>query len=59
MLQRKDVSEGAKIEIVVRLEEVGTPEVKGYLGDLIAAGGESYPPNVSRAMLRAMQEIAE
>ena len=59
VLQRKDVSEGAKIEIVVRLEEVGTPEVKGYLGDLIAAGGESYPPNVSRAMLRAMQEIAE
>ena len=59
MLQRNDVAESAKLEIIVRLEEVGTPEVKGYLGDLIAAGGEAYPPNVSRAMLRAMQEIAE
>jgi HEAT repeats len=59
VLQRKDVPESAKLEVIVRLEETGTPEVRDYLGDLIAGGGETYPPNVSRALLRAMQEIAE
>lgn len=59
VLRRKDVADAAKLEIIVRLEEVGTPEVKGYLGDLIAAGTDSYSQNVSRALLRAMQEIAE
>jgi HEAT repeat protein len=58
VLQRKDVSENAKLEIVVRLEEVGTPEVKGYFGDLVSSAGEALTPNVSRALLKAMQEIA-
>jgi HEAT repeat protein len=58
VLQRKDVPENAKLEIVVRLEEVGTPEVKGYLGDLVSSAGEALTPTVSRALLRAMQEIA-
>jgi HEAT repeat protein len=58
VLQRKDVPESAKLDIVVRLEEVGTPEVKGYLGDLVSSAGEALTPNVSRALLRAMQEIA-
>jgi len=59
VLQRKDVSEAAKLEIVARLEELGTPEVKGYLNDLIASAGDALPEKLSRAMLRAMQEIAE
>jgi len=59
VLRRKDVAERSKLDIIARLEEVGTVEVKGYLGDLIAAGGESFPPAVSKAMLRAMQEIAD
>jgi hypothetical protein len=59
VLQRPDVSEQAKLEIVHRLQEVGTPEVKGYLGDLIASAGESLSPKLSRTLLQAMQEIAE
>jgi HEAT repeat protein len=59
VLQRKDVPEAAKLEIVARLEELGTPEVKGYLNDLIASAGDALPEKLSRAMLRAMQEIAE
>jgi HEAT repeat protein len=59
VLQRKDVPEAAKLEIVARLEEVGTPEVKGYLNDLLASAGDALPEKLNRAMLRAMQEIAE
>ena len=59
MLQRSDVKEGTKLKIVARLEEVGTPEVKGYLGDLVSNAGESLGPKVSKAVLRAMQEIAD
>lgn len=58
VFQRKDVPENAKLEIVVRLEEVGTVEVKGYLGDLVSSAGDSLSPTVSKALLRAMQEIA-
>jgi hypothetical protein len=32
--------------------------VKGFLGDVIAAGGGALSPNLSRALLRSMQEIA-
>ena len=59
MLQRKDVPDDVKLEIVARLEELGTPEVKGYLNDQIASAGDALPEKVSRAMLRAMQEIAQ
>ena len=41
-------------ELVARLEEVGTKEVKGYLGDLVASSGQALPQAVSRALLRAM-----
>ncbi|MFI5306749.1 MAG: HEAT repeat domain-containing protein [Polyangiales bacterium] len=59
VFQRSDVSESAKLELVARLEEVGTKEVKGYLGDLVSSSGQALPQAVSRALLRAMQEIAD
>jgi HEAT repeat protein len=59
VFQRTDVPESAKLELVARLEEVGTKEVKGYLGDLVSSSGQSLPQPVSRALLRAMQEIAD
>jgi HEAT repeat protein len=58
VFQRADVAESTKLELVARLEEVGTVEVKGYLGDLISSAGQSLSPTVSRALLHAMQEIA-
>jgi hypothetical protein len=59
VLKRKDVTESAKLELVARLEDTGTREVKTYLADLVASAGNELPQPVSRAMLRAMQEIAE
>lgn len=58
-LKRKDVSESDKLAIVARLEEVGTGEVKAFFGDLMTNTEGALPPAVSKAALRAMQEIAE
>jgi HEAT repeat protein len=57
-LKRKDVAENDKLAIVARLEEVGTGEVKGFFNDLMASTSGGLPPNVSKAVLRAMAEIS-
>jgi len=57
-LKRKDVAENDKLAVVARLEEVGTNEVKGFFSDLMASTEGGLPPNVSKAVLRAMQEIS-
>jgi HEAT repeat protein len=59
ILQRKDISERDKLSIVSRLQEVGTREVKEYFGELTRTSADKLPPPVHRAMLRAMQEIAD
>lgn len=59
VVRRPDVPEDAKLAIISSLGETGTPEVKGFLGDLLAAGGEALGQKVTRALLRAMQEIAD
>jgi hypothetical protein len=59
VLQRKDIGERDKLAIVSRLQDVGTPEVKSYLGDLMHLAGEKLPPQVSRAIVQAMQEIVD
>jgi HEAT repeat protein len=58
-IKRSDVSESDKLAVIARLEEVGTGEVKAFFGDVMASTEGKLAPNVSRAMLRAMQEIAE
>lgn len=58
ILTRKDISDREKLTVIARLQDVGTPEVKNYLGDLLRASGESMSQAVSRAILKAMQEIA-
>jgi HEAT repeat protein len=58
-IKRSDVSESDKLAVIARLEEVGTGEVKAFFGDVLASTEGKLAPNVSRAMLRAMQEIAE
>jgi hypothetical protein len=59
VLQRKDIGERDKLNVVSRLQEVGTHEVKNYFGDVMRATGEKLPPAVSRAVLQAMQQIAD
>jgi hypothetical protein len=59
VLQRKDIGEREKLAIVSRLQDVGTPEVKSYLGDLMHLAGDKLPAAVSRAIVQAMQEIVD
>lgn len=59
VMQRKDIAEKDKLSVVSRLQEVGTREVKEYFGDLIRESGEQLAEPVRRAVLRAMQEIAD
>jgi HEAT repeat protein len=59
IMQRKDIHERDKLNVVSRLQDVGTHEVKNYLGDLMRAAGDKLPPTVSRAVVQAMQEIAD
>ncbi|MDH5674707.1 MAG: HEAT repeat domain-containing protein [Myxococcales bacterium] len=58
-LQRPDVDVSVKLQIVARMEEVGTREVKAFLGDLMGVAGDALGQKVSRAILRAMQEIPD
>jgi HEAT repeat protein len=59
VMQRKDIAERDKLSVVSRLQEVGTREVKDYFGDLVRESGEQLAEPVRRAVLRAMQEIAD
>lgn len=59
VLKRTDVADNAKIEVITGLQETATPEVKGFLGDVMASGGDALGANVKRAIMRAMQEIAD
>jgi HEAT repeat protein len=58
ILKRKDVPERAKLAIIGKLQEVGTPEVKTYLGEFLRTETANLSPNLSKALLRAIQEIA-
>jgi hypothetical protein len=59
VMQRKDIGEKDKLMVVSRLQDVGTPEVKSYLGDLMHMAGDKLPPTVSRAVVQAMSEIVD
>jgi len=59
VLQRKDISERDKLRVVSRLQDVGTREVKEYFAELSRTAGDKLPAAVQRAVLRAMQEIAD
>jgi hypothetical protein len=59
ILQRKDIPERDKLSVVSRVQDVGTREVKDFFADLMRASGEKLPANVSKAVLTAMQEIAD
>lgn len=58
ILTRKDINDREKLTVVARLQDVGTPEVKTYLGDFLRVSGESISQPLSRAILKAMQAIA-
>ena len=59
ILRRKDIGERDKLNVVSRLQEVGTHEVKVFFGDLMRITGEKLSPPVTRAVLQAVQQIAD
>lgn len=59
VMQRNDIAERDKLSIVSRLQEVGTREIKEYFAELVRESGEQLAEPVRRAVLRAMQEIAD
>jgi hypothetical protein len=59
VMQRKDIAERDKLSVVSRLQDVGTHEVKNYFNDLLRETGGKLPAAVNRAVLQAMQEIAD
>jgi HEAT repeat protein len=59
ILQRKDIGERDKLNVVSRLQDVGTHEVKNYFSDVMRATGGKLPAAVNRAVVQAMQEIAD
>jgi HEAT repeat protein len=60
VLKRKDITDDIKLSVVGRLQEVATPEVKAFLGDLLATAADAgVSPRLVKAMLGAMQQIAD
>jgi HEAT repeat protein len=59
ILQRKDIGERDKLNVVSRLQDVGTHEVKNYFSDVMRSSAGKLSPAVSRAIVQAMQEIAD
>jgi len=58
VLKRKDIKTNVKLKTVARLQELGTPEVKDYFGDLMSTSAADMPQPVNKAILRAMSVIA-
>jgi HEAT repeat protein len=59
VIARRDVPQSEKLELIARLGEVGTPEVRGYLGSLLEISGDSLSPAVKSAIERAIQQIGD
>lgn len=59
VLTRKDIPKRARLQAVGRLQELATPEVKTYFGNLMAEHAAELPQAVSRAVIAAIGAIAE
>lgn len=59
ILERSDVAERDKLELIARLQELGTREVKAYLAGLTASPQHPFSPAVQRAIGRAVQQIVD
>lgn len=59
VLERKDISEQAKLEVVARFQEVGTSEAKAFLMDFLARAGKGASATLVKAIRVAIQQIAQ
>jgi hypothetical protein len=59
VLERKDIAEQVKLEVVARFQELGTSEAKACLMDFLSRAGKSAPPTLIKAVRVAIQQIAQ
>jgi hypothetical protein len=59
ILERKDISEPVKLDVVARIQEIGTSEAKAYLMDFLARAGKSASANLVKSIRLAIQQIAQ
>jgi HEAT repeat protein len=59
VIARKDVDEAARLQVVARLAELATPEVKALLKEILDDNGSALPARVRTALATAVQQIAD
>jgi hypothetical protein len=59
IIGRADVDEAARMQVVARLTELATPEVKSFFKDILQEQGPSLPPRVRTAIATAVQHISD
>lgn len=59
ILARANVEEAARMQVVARLTEMATPEVKSFFKDLLLELGPTLPVRVRTAISTAVQRIAD
>lgn len=59
VLVRKDVKEPAKLNVIQQVAALQTSEARRFLTDAVAAHGKEMGQRVSRAALRAAQEVPQ
>lgn len=59
IIARNDVEESARLQVVARLSELATREVKAFLKEVLDAYGTTLPARVRSALSTAAQQIAD
>jgi HEAT repeat protein len=59
LIARNDVDENARMQVVARLSELATREVKAFLGEVLAAHGSTLPARLRSALSTSAQQIAD
>jgi HEAT repeat protein len=59
VITRADIDEAARLQVVARVAELATREVKSFLNDLIQSQGPNLPARVRAAVTTSAQQIAD
>lgn len=59
VLTRTDVDENTRLQVVARLSELATPEVRTFLREVLANSGTQLPARLRSAIGTAAQQIAD
>lgn len=59
IIGRADLDENARLQVVARLSDLATREVKAFLGEVLATHGATLPVPLRTAITTAAQQIAD